>query len=54
MNCSQENVDYKDDNAITQVINMGKNYWEFLAYLLITSVTILVFSLGYYYIEVIF
>lgn len=50
-NCPTENVDYKDDNAITQVINMGKNYWEFLAYLLITSVTILVFSLGYYYIE---
>ncbi|XP_051161466.1 transport and Golgi organization protein 1 isoform X3 [Leptopilina boulardi] len=51
-NCPlSENIDNKDDNVIANVISMGKNYWEFLAYLLTTSVTILVFSLGYYYIE---
>ncbi|XP_043473150.1 transport and Golgi organization protein 1 isoform X2 [Leptopilina heterotoma] len=50
-NCQTENVVHNDDISIANVINMGKNYWEFLTYLLITSITILVFSLGYYYIE---
>ncbi|XP_033224604.1 transport and Golgi organization protein 1-like isoform X2 [Belonocnema kinseyi] len=50
-NCPKENVDQKGDSAVTYAVNMGRNYWEFLVYLVITSVTILIFSLGYYYIE---
>lgn len=42
----------EEDDFGVNVTNLDYNYWKTLIYLCVTAFTTLVFTLGYYYIEV--
>ncbi|XP_066592035.1 transport and Golgi organization protein 1 isoform X2 [Prorops nasuta] len=47
----QHNFIEHEENSVGHIVNIGRNYWESFMYVSLTAVTILLFSLGYYYIE---
>ncbi|XP_043277242.1 transport and Golgi organization protein 1 isoform X3 [Venturia canescens] len=47
----EEGETTKEEVDVIDVVSVGRNYWEILTYLVVTALTTLLFSLGYYYIE---
>ncbi|XP_072743500.1 uncharacterized protein Tango1 isoform X2 [Anoplolepis gracilipes] len=46
----EEELESEEENLV-DVIKLDHNYWKTLMFLCVTAVTVLVFTLGYYYIE---